>query len=145
MPNPYSAATNIPSEQGIFAESADLLRSAFLYRMIRVHDPNQGSSPAAGETESEFGNASRNGTLITYSGWWFWQRVVVDNRRVWSKVSWVALNREITFRIPSTESSAQRSAADERSGRIEIDFGPGLRIRRFRVWVDAEIIFDEIK
>lgn len=147
MPNPYSATTNLTSRDGIFADSAILVRSSFLYRIIRLLRPELGqdkdSSRQADEGLVDETTASET-DLIIYSGWWFWQRVTFNGHRVWSKVSWVALNREIEFRIPAGFSRSSIDQNRERVGKIEIDFGPGLRIRRFRLWMDDVIVLDEI-
>ena len=133
MPNPYSAATNLTQQTGIFTDSAQLVRSAFLYRMIRLDDlPIHAVNHVAGNHAA--------GCLIIYSGWWFWQRVKVDSRIVWSQVSWISLSRTIQFTIPPT-----REGDSPRQGGIEIDFAPGLRIKRFRLSVDGQVVFDEIR
>ena len=53
-------------------------------------------------------------------------------------ISWAAILREIDFCVPGSEGTPQTD------GRIEIEFSTGLRIRRFRVWLSGEIVFDEI-
>ena len=128
MPNPYSATTNLTDHTGIFTDSAQLIRSAFLYRMIRLDD-----LPIRGATGAD-------GCVVTYSGWWFWQRVKVDAQIVWSQVSWVSLSRTIEFKFPPS-----REGDSTLQGGIEIDFAPGLRIKRFRLSVDGQVVFDEIR
>lgn len=85
-------------------------------------------------------SGERDTCVIIYTGWWFWQRVLLGGQRIWSRVSWVSLEREIDFLIPATFEQEH-----QRQGRIEIDFGPGLRIRRFRLWIDGRIFLDEIR
>jgi hypothetical protein len=109
---------NVPVEHGIFADHARKCGSSFLYREIEIDRPHK--------------------IHLIYSGWWFWQRVYINQTRVWSMISWAAIVREIEFHVPESEATPQTD------GRIEIEFSTGLRIRRFRVWLDGEIVFDEI-
>ncbi|WP_145168769.1 hypothetical protein [Rubripirellula lacrimiformis] len=74
---------------------------------------------------------------LTYSGWWFVQRIRINNQPVWRKVSWLRIDREIEIRLPP------QVDPDQRPLRIEINFGPALRIRRFRVWLGGQPIYDE--
>ena len=118
MRNPYRASSNVLPEPGIYLNSAVLCGSSFLFRSIQIERP--------------FSHR------LVYSGWWLLQKITIDGQCVWSTVSWPALKRTISFTIPGPGLDFY---AD---GFIEIDFAPGLRIRRFRVWIDGEIVFDEV-
>ncbi|MCC9601389.1 hypothetical protein LOC67_12610 [Stieleria sp. JC731] len=75
---------------------------------------------------------------LRYSGWWFRQTIAISGFVVWSKISWLDIDRQVEFQLPA-EVDPQR-----RPGRIEIDFSRGLRIRRFRVWIDEHLVYDEV-
>jgi len=129
-PNPFAPTAEVLQQPAIFGD-AQLAREAFLFRVIDLKTPI----------------ACR----LTYSGWWFVQRISVDGRRVWWKVSWLNLERVIRFSVPhriesaiGAETGAGEADQNLIDGRIEIDFGRGLRIRRFRVWFDDELTFDQI-
>ena len=124
MPNPYASPSADPAKGGVYAEHAQLASSAFLYREIEFAIPYP--------------------LLLVYSGWWFWQRVTVCDERVWSQISWLNLRREIEFTLPPQSPSIPASPSIPVQGRIEIDFGRALRIRRFRVWIGGEMLYDEI-
>ncbi|NND96033.1 MAG: hypothetical protein HKN47_01745 [Pirellulaceae bacterium] len=118
MPNPYATSSNIDNSRGIFADFARLRRSSFLYREIEFDEPFSGR--------------------MVYSGWWFWQRVNVGGQRVWSRVSWITIDRELEFLLPAAVDPGCSPC------RIEIEFSRGLQIRRFRIWIAGQIVFDEI-
>lgn len=51
--------------------------------------------------------------------------------------------------VPTTQSPTDQPPAAARTeseipGRVEIDFTRGLRIRRFRLWIADELVYDEI-
>ena len=131
-PNPYATPAPLPSGPAAAGSSGEnaagvplqapppdrqRVRGGFLYRELDFGEPLGGR--------------------LTYTGWWFVQRVYWNDRLLWRAVSWWSLRREIAFRLPP-ESVAQGIA-----GRIAIDFGPGLRIRRFTVWCDEHRIYQE--
>ncbi|TWU55740.1 hypothetical protein [Rubripirellula reticaptiva] len=115
--NPFSPSLLIADEKGVCGD-VRLVRSSFLFRVIDLGLPLP--------------------CRLTYSGWWFLQRVWIDDRKVWSTVSWLALARRIEFPLPADLDERRRTI------RIEIDFRPGLMIRRFRVWVGEELALDQI-
>ncbi|TWU59203.1 hypothetical protein Poly51_19890 [Rubripirellula tenax] len=115
--NPFAPAASVDDEIGVCGD-ARLIRSGFLFRIIEFETPRKCG--------------------LRYSGWWFLQRVWVDDHKVWSKVSWLNLSRNIEFRLPADR------FPDESLVRIEIVFRPGLVIRRFRVWMDEQLAFDQI-
>ncbi|MFG0262585.1 MAG: hypothetical protein ACF788_09370 [Novipirellula sp. JB048] len=153
MTNPFQPPIELPSERGVFGDHATLITRRFLYRKIRHDRP----FPA---------------TLV-YSGWWFRQKVEINDSVMWWKVSWIHLSSDIAFtvpreilahrvqgdadqrveeRVPREQETADVGAADENAispsqpirGRINIQFTRGLRIRRFRVWFDRQLVYDEI-
>ncbi|WP_419581131.1 hypothetical protein [Stieleria magnilauensis] len=77
-------------------------------------------------------------TEFVYSGWWFRQTIDIAGERVWGQISWLDLKKEAEFRLPESVDPARRP------GRMEIDFTRGLRIRRFRIWIADELIYDEV-
>ncbi|MCD0458954.1 hypothetical protein [Roseiconus lacunae] len=102
----------------MFTERASLAERTFLYRVIDFRSPQ------------EF--------QLRYSGWWFRQTVQVSGITVWSKISWLDIDRTVRFSLPESIDPHGRD------GRIEIDFSRGLQIRRFRVWIDDQLIYDEV-
>ena len=75
---------------------------------------------------------------MKYSGWWFVQRIDVNGVRAWTKISWLDLSRQIQFDLPAEIDRARRTV------NVEINFRPGLLIRRFRVWIDGQMEFDQV-
>ena len=119
MINPFATTSDGDfAERAVLLNGTKLIRSAFLYREIQFLSPFQGT--------------------LVYSGWWFRQVVQVQEQRVWFRISWWTFSRRIEFRIPVTICSTNPVTA------IEIDFGRGLQIRRFRVWVAGQLAYDEI-
>ncbi len=118
MTNPYAVPATIPDDRGIFADQARLLRGSFLYRVI------------------EFDGALK-GTFV-YDGWWFRQQITINGVRAWFRISWLTIFRNAEFKVPAEVHSAQPHV------RVEIGFTRGLSIRRFQVWVDEAIVYDEI-
>ncbi|MGV3483968.1 MAG: hypothetical protein ACO1RT_06085 [Planctomycetaceae bacterium] len=116
--NPFDASRILVDEKGVFADDAKLVRGSFLFRVIDFEQPFKGR--------------------LVYDGWWFWQRVTIDGLRVWSQISWLRIERAIHFRLPAELDSQSREC------RIDIQFGPGLRIRRFQVTVAGITAYDEI-
>ncbi len=98
--------------------SARLIRSSFLFRVIEFDLPLP--------------------FRMIYDGWWFRQKIEISGETAWFQISWLTIQRHIEFQIPSTVDPQQPSAA------IEIDFGQGLKIRRFRVWVSQQNVYDEV-
>lgn len=115
--NPFEVTTMTPSERGFYG-SAQRVRSSFLYRVIQIGPPF--------------------GIELVYDGWWFRQRVLVDGVQVSWRISWLTIQRQVEFPIPSATDPNQAT------GRIEIDFTRGLMIRRFRVWIGETLAYDEI-
>lgn len=116
-PNPFAPSHNVANERSVFGE-ARLIRSTFLFRIIEFDSPLQ--------------------FRMVYDGWWFRQKIEISGKIAWFQISWLTIQRRVEFRIPATIDPRQPAAA------IEIDFGQGLRIRRFRVWVSEQIVYDEI-
>lgn len=75
---------------------------------------------------------------VVYDGWWFRQKIEINGHQAWFQISWLTIRRKIDFRLPAAVDPQQPRA------RVEIDFGPGLSIRRFRLWLDGQIAYDEV-
>ena len=118
MINPYSVTAASPLQKGYFGEHSSLIEGAFLYRVVEIRHP----------IDAEF----------VYSGWWFLQRIRINGRKVWSKISWLTIKDRVEFQLPESIDP------EKRSGRIEIDFGRGLRFRRFRIWIGDQLVYDEV-
>lgn len=116
MQNPFGVTSDIGLRHGVFADHARLIRSAFLFRLLELDRPVQ--------------------CRLLYTSWWWRQKIEIDGQVVWFRVSWITIHRRAEFRFPPSIDPS------ERSGAIEIDFTRGLRIRRFRVWVDDAIVYD---
>lgn len=117
--NPFDASKILLNEKGIFADGAKLVRRSLLYRVIDFQHPFQGR--------------------LVYDGWWFRQRVSVEAMPVWSRISWLRIERQLEFTLPREVDSQSRNC------RIDIHFSPGLWIRRFQVTVGGAIAYDEIR
>ncbi len=118
MVNPYSVTSAAPLQSGVFSDHARRLDGTFLYRVIQIENP----------FEAE----------LVYSGWWFRQTIDVQHYRVWKKISWLTILSSVHFFFPKQVDPL------ERPGHIEIDFGRGLQIKRFRLWIDQELVYDEV-
>jgi hypothetical protein len=114
--NPFSSPT-VTDERGVFG-GAQRIQGGFLYRVIQI------DAPVA--------------CRLRYDGWWFRQKIEIDGRLVWFRISWLTIHRRAEFLLPASVDPAQTPAS------IEIEFGRGLSIRRFRVWIGGQIAFDEI-
>jgi hypothetical protein len=118
MTNPFAVSSEVAGQRGVFGDHARLRRSAFLFRVIDFERPFAGT--------------------LVYSGWWFRQKVEIAGEVVWFRISWLTIERRAEFRIPVGVDPSRPK------GRLEIDFTRGLRIRRFRVWIEGQIAYDEI-
>jgi len=116
--NPFDPSRLLLDEKGVFADGAKLRKRRFLFRAIDFETPFQGR--------------------LVYDSWWFLQRVTIDGIRVWSRISWLRIEREMEFALPK-EVDAQCTRC-----RIEINFGIALSIRRFQVTVAGITAYDEI-
>ena len=116
--NPYSVTADAPLEKGYFGDHSRRKDGAFLYRVVEIRHPIA--------------------TEFVYSGWWFRQTIDIAGERVWGQISWLDLKKEAEFRLPESIDPSRRP------GRMEIDFTRGLRIRRFRIWIADELIYDEV-
>lgn len=114
--NPYQSP--VPVDDRV--ESLDLhgrqLRGSFLFRELELTGQVRGR--------------------LCYTGWWFVQRVYLDDRLLWWKVSWFTLQSIIDFPIPDRDGATCE-------GRIQIDFAPGLRMRRFQLQINGQLYYDE--
>ncbi|MDF1840316.1 MAG: hypothetical protein P1U77_02715 [Rubripirellula sp.] len=115
--NPFAVTNVAPLETGTFGTSKRIRRN-FLYRVIEIGPPHL--------------------FQLVYDGWWFRQKVEIDGVLVSRRISWLSIQRKVKFQVPSNVDSNQPT------GRIEIDFTRGLMIRRFRLWIGDELVYDEI-
>lgn len=171
-PNPFAPASEIHEQKGIFGD-ARLTRAGFLFRVIefpmellcdRSASGQRGPNPTPHDqavTRPSFRVKPTNRAtsdppmmacpvILTYSGWWFWQRIKINEQRVWSAISWLSLHRSIDLSIPSqfilpADSNAELVHPDVLRGNVEIHFGPGLSIRRFRILIEDQVRYDEIR
>lgn len=116
--NPYSVSSAEPLEEGWFADRATRRQGGFLFRKLDISHPFAAN--------------------VLYSGWWFRQKIEFNGHVVWWRISWLWIKKSATFRLPAEVDT------ERRDGKIEIDFSRGLRIRRFRLWIDEEVIYDEV-
>ena len=105
-------------QKGFFGDHSTRKEGTFLFRVVDVRHP----------IETEF----------TYSGWWFRQTIDIGGIRVWNEISWLSIKKNAEFQLPESIDPQRRF------GRIEIDFSRGLRIRRFRIWIAEELVYDEV-
>ncbi len=117
-PNPFEPAAEIADQPGAVSESARLDKKFFLYREIDFEQPLVAK--------------------FVYTGWWFRQAIYFDQTPVWFRISWTKIHTELAFQLPPSIDPLQRL------GQVEIEFTRGLMIRRFRIWFDAKIVYDEI-
>jgi hypothetical protein len=122
-PNPFAPAISVQEELGVFGD-AKLHKKSFLHRTIR------------------FG-AAHDQALLVYSGWWFVQRIYLNGKLVWWAISWLTIRSVVEFELSNSATKSNAPALPSHV-KIEIDFARGLQIRRFRVWLDHEISYDEI-
>jgi len=118
LTNPFAVTTGAAPDRGVFGDHARRVRSAFLFRVVDFDRPFSGR--------------------LTYSSWWWRQKIEISGYRVWFRVSWMRIHRRAEFTLPPAV------APSEPQGIVEIDFTRTLRIRRFRLWIAGEIVYDEI-
>ena len=116
--NPFQPTSNITEDRGVFADFAVRRRSAFLYRVIDFEQPFVGR--------------------LVYTGWWFRQAVYINGLPAWFRISWTKIHTSIAFPLPESVDTKKSL------GQLEINFTRGLTIRRFRIWIDSKIVYDEI-
>ncbi len=116
--NPFQPTTLSTQERGVFADHARRLDHGFLYRVIELGAPLP--------------------LHFVYDAWWFWQRVYVNDVRVWSKISWLRIEPSVACKLPPTIDPQQRLL------RVDVQFGPGLRFRRFQIVIGGIVEYDEI-
>lgn len=126
--NPYSVSTQSSLEKGVFSECATLHRRSFLYREIQFEKPFQGT--------------------FVYNGWWFRQVITLNAVPCWFRISWLRIHSRFEFELPEelTPAGDLYSAAESsQTVHGEIEFSRTLAIRRFRVWLGEQVIYDEIR
>tara|TARA_B110000495_G_C23014527_1_gene600588 strand:+ start:27 stop:386 length:360 start_codon:yes stop_codon:yes gene_type:complete len=116
-PNPFSSPTQIPTERGVFGD-ARLIKKGFLYRVVEFETPFR--------------------CQLIYNGWWFRQTITLNGHLAWSQISWLTIERNADFDVP------EQASTHSSPGKIEIEFGRTLMIRRFRIWIDNRIVYDEV-
>ncbi len=115
--NPFSVPNELPNERGVFGD-ARLIKKGFLYRVIEIEKPTF--------------------LRFIYDGWWFRQTVKISDHMAWSQISWLPIERNAEFRIPQEVSTTRLPC------KFEIDFAKALLIKRFRIWIDDQLVYDEI-
>lgn len=102
------------------------------------NDDQPDSLKSGVHTSSQSSSDAQGFRTLEYNGWWFVQRVRIDDELVWWAISWLTLERQIQFRIKSPQSD------DYVDGKLEIDFGRRLQIKRFTFRASSRIVYDEI-
>lgn len=115
--NPYAFIPKTESKSNYFGDFATRLGAGFLFRQIEL------TAPAP--------------MTLTYNGWWFRQRILVDQEVVFQCISWTKIRKRLEFEFTAPAGLLHQ-------GSIEIDFSKGLRIQRFRIWIDDFIVYDEV-
>jgi len=118
MTNPFSPASIIEEERGVFADGAIRRQAFFVHRRIEF------TKPIAFD--------------FVYDGWWFRQVVKINGTAVWWRISWTTFYKTIEFELPEDVDQARSPV------RIDIRFGQGLSIRRFQVTIAGQTAYDEI-
>jgi hypothetical protein len=118
MENPYLPPVPLAQSQQPYQVPARLLRGGFLFRDIQFHYP------------FEF--------RFRYSGWNFIQRIRIDGQIVWRKISWIVIHRQAEFFVPESLDPAGLPY------RMVIEFGFGLRMRRFQLLRGNAIIWEDL-
>lgn len=115
--NPYAVDSDQKLSKGVFG-NARRRRGGFLFRLIDVDAPVQ--------------------LTVRYSGWWFVQRVRVNQKLCWWKISWLRIERHIEFGLPP-DIDAQRRRLE-----LDITLSPSLWIGRFQIRLGDQTVYDEI-
>jgi hypothetical protein len=115
--NPFSVPHELPEERGVYGD-ARLIRKGFLFRVIEIENPIH--------------------IRFVYDGWWFRQTIKINGHMAWSQISWLTIERKADFDLPPEISTIRLPC------KMEIDFAKALLIRRFRLWVDHRLVYDEI-
>lgn len=116
MVNPFEAPPSVNEEAVVFGEAVRK-RGGLLHREIEFRQPVAAK--------------------LVYDGKWFRQKIEIDGHVVWYRISWLTIHRTAKFKLPG-------AASADPDARMEVDFTKGLGIRRFRVWMNDELAYDEI-
>ncbi len=116
-PNPYRSPSPVQHQGVVYGDYAKRRRGGFLFREIEL--------------------TGRFDGVLRYTGWWFVQRVFLNDRRLWWKISWLTLQRRVDFRLPDATGQAVDAT-------LQMDFDARLRFRRFQLIADDVSIYDEI-
>lgn len=117
MVNPYQPPISGSLAERSLGENARRIRAAFLFRVIQFDRPFP--------------------VELRYSCWWWRQKIEVNDRTVWFRISWLRIHRKIRCNLPHAVDP------EERECRIEIKFGAFMSIRRFQVWIGEQLAYDE--
>lgn len=115
--NPYTPTNETSPEQGIYGSSTRV-SGGFLRRVVE------------GEQPIPF--------RLRYTGWWFVQRIFVNDRLCWWKISVLKIEDNVTFQLPKTVDKEESFVS------VQIEFSPGLWIRRFQIWIREGLVYDEV-
>ncbi|MEZ6089488.1 MAG: hypothetical protein R3C05_15960 [Pirellulaceae bacterium] len=115
--NPYASPTPLKFEPGIFMLGGNRSARGLLHRTIAFTEPFQ--------------------TVLDYDGKHFRQRVLIGGHRVWHCISWVRIHPKIEFVWPA------EIAGSDAPGRIEMRFNRLLWIKRFVIYLNDRVIYDE--
>ena len=116
--NPYETPRDPGMAERAFGDFARLVQSSFLFRVIEFEQPFQG--------------------VLTYSCWWWRQKIDINGYNVWFRISWIRIHSLAEFEFADVLGTGGRI-----KGKILIDFSRSLRIRRFRLFLAGELVYDE--
>ena len=115
--NPYHPPDEVLELQRNATDVAKLVRGGFLYRKISISEPFE--------------------CLLIYNGWNFLQRIFLDDVLVWKRISWIVIHRHAEFAIPN------ELYPPGGRGELQIEFGRGLRVRRFCIHLAGRLVYEE--
>lgn len=151
--NPFAPTSEISEDLGVFGDAV-LKKKGFLHRVILFTSPsNWAGQPSSLGRSAGTADVDGNETPLelVYNGWWFLQRVHLNGQLVWWTISWTTIHSQVEIDLSQIPDLAPIGSPEPVGShgfpehlRIEISFIRGLRIRRFRVWLDHQIRYDEI-
>ncbi len=158
--NPFAVSTELTEQRGVFGDASRRRRSALLYREIEFRSPFTGRFVYSGWWFRQ--KIEINGETV-----WFrisWMQIFrhatftiplaiasphaedappSDAAPLGGTTPSLALGTDAD-QLATDPPAASRGTGSEIPGRVEIDFTRGLMIRRFRLWIADELVYDEI-
>ncbi len=115
-PNPYRSPAPVQRQGRLYGEAARRRAGGFLYREIEL----------TGRVEG----------VLRYNGWWFVQRIHLDEQLLWRKISWLRIERFVEFTLPSV-------SGEELAASLHMEFDSRLRFRGFHLLADGYTLYEE--